>query len=327
MSWFFDLTGFTEQSPQQVRENIQIVGDSLVSLPNQRAMKFGAFRTPSLYELREEVPELGPTRARQIVADVRQLHLDPANAYSLFQVASQFNCLEMLQPNFCPEDGVAIYEYDRTQGPICAVCAGAGTIYRNYFVPIGDSRGQSSSQQIDCLQDIGNALDNQGQLWEMKNGYCLASAHGLTTIRNLLESWAPEQRDALKTKLRIGIQEETEVTLDQAGHLVNQVYGSALPVAYSRHRIELWETFARLILEASYEAVFWAAVRNQKKSGNNRLFLTLLGGGAFGNEIRWILDAIRFCLIKFREAKLDVRLVSYGSENRNVRKLLTDMGF
>jgi hypothetical protein len=45
--------------------------------------------------------------------------------------------------------------------------------------------------------------------------------------------------------------------------------------------------------------------------GSNKLFLTLLGGGAFGNPQEWILEAIRRCLEKFSHRALEVILVSY----------------
>ncbi|WP_197203999.1 hypothetical protein [Crateriforma conspicua] len=60
---------------------------------------------------------------------MRSLHRDAANANAVFQFASQFNCLEMAAPHVIPEGGVGIYQNDRTQGPVCSVCAGAGTIY------------------------------------------------------------------------------------------------------------------------------------------------------------------------------------------------------
>lgn len=47
---------------------------------------------------------------------------------ALFQVASQFNLLEMINPNITPEMGIDRYEFDRTQGPICAMSCGAETI-------------------------------------------------------------------------------------------------------------------------------------------------------------------------------------------------------
>jgi hypothetical protein len=61
-------------------------------------------------------------------------------------------------------------------------------------------------------------------------------------------------------------------------------YCSALPVAYCRHPSHMWAAFARLVLEASYEATICAAILNASSTGNNRSFLTLVGGGAFGNE-------------------------------------------
>lgn len=74
-------------------------------------------------------------------ADVRKMHDNPEYAGALFQVACQFNFLEMVGPSVTPEDGMTRYEHDRTQGPACAMGAGAATNYRNYFAPIGDQVG------------------------------------------------------------------------------------------------------------------------------------------------------------------------------------------
>jgi hypothetical protein len=67
------------------------------------------------------------------------MHQLPKYAGALFQVASQFNLLEMVSPEITPEHGVTRYQHDRTQGPACAIAAGAATIYRNYFAPISGS--------------------------------------------------------------------------------------------------------------------------------------------------------------------------------------------
>lgn len=53
-----------------------------------------------------------------------------------------------------------------------------------------------------------------------------------------------------------------------------------------------WEDFARLVLEAAYEATICTAIMNAQRTGNKRVFLTLLGRGAFGNETHWIMDSI-----------------------------------
>ena len=85
---------------------------------------------------------------REVVANVQALHADVSNAGSLFQVASQFNLLEMVSPSVTPEQGVGIYENDHTQGPSCAIAAGAGTIYRNYFASINGQIGQSEAPKL-----------------------------------------------------------------------------------------------------------------------------------------------------------------------------------
>ena len=325
--WFEALTGFPEESPQQVRENISVGGNALTSHVNGKVLVCGELETPSLAELRECVHatrhKVGTLSVREVVANVQHLHTDESNAGSLFQVASQFNLLEMISPSVTPERGVGIYENDLTQGPACAVSAGAGTIYRNYFAIVNGQVGQSAKNQIDCLADIGSALGNsEGRLWEMRNGYALASHSGLVEISNRLRASSESELDGLRQLLRIGIQWNTQVTLNESRHMVSQAYCSALPIAYSPHSSSLWAEFARLILEASYEATICAAILNSTRNGSNRLFLTLLGGGAFGNDTDWIVGGIQRALNLYRRADLDIAIVSYGSSNHDVRQVV-----
>lgn len=252
-------------------------------------------------------------KIREIKGDVRELHKDPANAGALFQVASQFNLLEMTAPERTPELGVGIYEYDPTQGPACAISAGAGTIYRNYFVPVNGEPGQSAHNQIDCLSDIGLLLGNQnGELWQMKNGYALPSADGLTRVAEHLHSLDEKGHDRVRQALRIGLQWETQVTLSGCSHRVSQAYCSALPVAYAYHSAALWEPFAQLVLDAAYEATVCAGILNSRRTGNPTLYLTHLGGGAFGNQPVWIESALNRALSLYPEAGIDVVLVRFG---------------
>lgn len=289
MTWFETLTGFPEESPQQIRENITVAGQTLTSHGNGRVLEYGQLEIPTLAELRERIHasghKSGKISVREVVANVQHLHTNVSNAGSLFQVASQFNLLEMVSPNLTPERGVGLYEHDRTQGPACAIAAGAGTIYRNYFALVNGQTGQSANNQIDCLADIGAALGNtNSRLWEMRNGYALASQSGLVEIAHRLEASSESELDRLRQLLRIGIQWNTQVTLNDSKHTVSQAYCSALPVAYSHHPSHLWAPFARLILEAAYEATICTASLNAICHGSNRLFLTLLGNGAFATK-------------------------------------------
>jgi hypothetical protein len=57
-----------------------------------------------------------------VTGDVWRMHLLPENAGALFQLASQFNLLEMTGPEVPRENGVVtIYQHDHTQGPACAI--------------------------------------------------------------------------------------------------------------------------------------------------------------------------------------------------------------
>ncbi len=325
--WFETLTGFREQSPEQVRKNISVDGELLKSHVNGREFICGLLETPSLADLRDRVVRR-ESHSRQIsvreeIADVQQLHIEESNAGSLFQVASQFNLLEMVSPNVTPEQGIERYEYDRTQGPACAIAAGAGTIYRNYFADVNGKTGQTSNNQIDCLADISKALGNSdNHLWKMRNGYALATEKGLIEITSKITSASNSDIDDLRKLLRIGIQWNTEVTLGDSKHTVIQVYCSALPVAYSQQSSELWAEFAQIVLEASYEATMCTAIVNYLQTGNNKVYLTLIGGGAFGNEVTWIIDAIKRSLNLYKHIDLDVVIVSYGCSNSHVQELI-----
>lgn len=325
--WFEKLTGFSEESPLQVHKNLSVNGNILKSHINAKEYHCGLLETPSLAELRNRVnynKALDTKNSiREIVANVQDLHTDKNNVGALFQVASQFNLLEMVSPDVTPEHGVDGYEYDRTQGPACAIAAGAGTIYRNYFANVNGEIGQTANNQIDCLSDIGAALGNKkNRLWQMKNGYALASEQGLTEINEKINSTTESELDKLKALLRIGIQWDTEVTLNTQKQTVSQVYCSALPVAYSQIPSKLWANFAKLILEACYEATICSAILNYQKTGNNKVYLTLIGGGVFGNDRQWILQAIERALKLYEYADLDIFIVSYGSCDPYVQKFI-----
>jgi hypothetical protein len=325
--WFEKLTGFREESPEQVRANLRIEGDAFVSLVNNRRMRFGRLEVTTLEALRQRSAAgadlSGRLQLSEVVGNVQTLHTQPENAHALFQAASQFNLLEMVEPNTTPEAGIGIYEYDHTQGPACAIACGAGTIYRNYFAPVGDQIGQTESNQIDCLSLIGAALQNdEYQYWTMRNGYALLEEDALLALGAQLSDLTDAAREALKGQLQVGIQWNTEVTLHDSGHPVSQIYCSALPVAYCDAAPEYWEPFARLILEATYEATLHTARINLQENGSKLAYLTRVGGGAFGNEETWILESLEKALRQFETTPLDVQIVSYSAGNAGVGRLV-----
>ena len=185
--WFERITGFREDGYTATQRRLLVEGDELVSTVNGKRYGIGNLTMPTLAELRSRVnPDRGQRSSVQVlIGDVRALHADPAYEGALFQVASQFNLLEMTSEHVTPEQGVARYAYDHTQGPACAMAAGAATIYRNYCVPVGDRIGQTSDRQLDALAGLGSALSDLvdlpvSGLWRMQNGYALCTREGLT---------------------------------------------------------------------------------------------------------------------------------------------------
>jgi hypothetical protein len=330
--WFEALFGFSERSYDETQKKLEVAGTTLRSRVNQRTFAIGDLRTPSLKELRDEASKVadglrGKLEVSNIAGDARCMHAEPANRGALFQVASQFNLLEMTGPGVSPEDGVTRYAHDHTQGPACAIAAAAATVYRNYFVPVGGHVGQTRDRQIDCLRDLGAELGNEtNDLWTMRNGYALCTEQGLTAIARKLDALDESGVDELRDRLRIGIHAGVQVADVDDEQLVSQAFCSALPVSYTAIPAERWRAFATLVLEGAYEATLWAAVINASTSGSNMVFVTQLGGGAFGNERTWIHHALRRALRKGIGLGLDVRVVSYGKVDPTLEHLAAEFG-
>jgi hypothetical protein len=129
MNWFERLMGFTESDGYAATQRrLTVEGDELASTVNGKRYGIGELTLPTLAELRARVNPVRGQRStvQALVGDARVLHSDPAFEGALFQVASQFNLLEMIAEDVTPEQGVSRYAHDPTQGPACAIAAGAG---------------------------------------------------------------------------------------------------------------------------------------------------------------------------------------------------------
>ena len=267
--WFADLTGFREEGYDLTRSRLRVEDNELVSTVNDKRYGIGELSLPTLAELRArvEVPRRQRSTVGCVTGEARAMHADPELEGALFQVASQFNLLEMTGPSITPEDGVTRYNCDHTQGPACAIAAGAATIYRNYFAPVDGESGQTRERQLDALAHMGVALSAKlarpvSDLWTMRNGYALCTDDGLEAVTRLLAEGTEVLREELTGWLAIGMHRDVEVTDVREGErrFVSQAFCSALPVAYGSVRRSAWEAFARLVLEAAYEATLLAAV-------------------------------------------------------------------
>ena len=99
MDWFERTTGFREDGYEATRARLALEGETLVSLVNGSRHGTGRLELCTLQSLRDRLnPAPGGgvrTTVRCLAGDARALHSAPEFAGALFQVASQFNLLEI----------------------------------------------------------------------------------------------------------------------------------------------------------------------------------------------------------------------------------------
>lgn len=316
-SSFFDVAfDFSETGYEETRIKLK----SMCNDNKLNKIDCGNFYTLSFINPNPSFTQRGCVTFKNIVGDARALHLDPTNANATHQVASQTNCLEMVDPGKVPENGISIYEYDRTQGPICAMVAPAGLAFRNYL----HQGGQTTTQQVDTFQEfhqfLKDKMNTQTPLWSTRNGYMMFSnKNQLIKINTLLATSDNFRREA-RSKIQVGIQENVGIVDSHSNskqkHLANQVYCSGLPISYNDLPSNMWDGLGELVLEAVYENTLLSAVVNNFRNKKNMpVYLTMIGGGVFGMKHIQIKRAIvRACnIVAMKGYTLDVRLVHFGN--------------
>jgi hypothetical protein len=266
--------------------------NGLAQLENLQA---GRFSCPSLRQLSQRLdglPQGQPGRLRlwvlegsSAVTDIGALQA-AAPPRSLFQVASQYNCLEAPDAYLVP---VRRYFSDPTQGPRASISAFPGTLLRHYAAPGADGSRfvqRSGGPQVNLLHRV--CLD---KLARVENGYLLSSnIQDAGTFATLLQDHFED--------LEVGLQEEVQVVLGanwdglvEGRRTIAQVLTSTLAGGgYSRIDLskDHWVRICRQLQRAAYLGTLLAAAG----LGQQRVVLTLIGGGVFGNPVALIWDAI-----------------------------------
>ena len=323
MKEFEELVGFSDRDLgyDGAKARLRYSNGTVASTENGKEFGAGKLDVVSLAELRRMVDaenETGPniyvhTEAREEC--VKNYLLSPEYSGALFQVASQFNLLEMGHPSFIPEDGVEIYWGDPTQGPACAQAAIGATLYRNYFIQMPDgTRGQSKDNQINCLEAVLKWLkDKKPFVWNYQNGYVFIDSPNFSIINDVLSTITDAERDELRGLLEIGIQWNVQINDERRAlkQFVTQIFSSAFPVRYNDIGQEKARQLSELILEATEEATIIAGILNKQRTGSGKIVLTKVGGGAFGNSHEWVANAIQRALRKYQNYGLEILQYHY----------------
>lgn len=322
-TWFENIFGFKED-PVSIYKYFNITNKNGIQILNQietnKQFIAGSFTTQTLQNLQQKSKywiqqhssnnnnTLKKTQINVIhknVYDILEYHSNPEdeNIHVTFQCASQFNCLEFPSEKYIPELGITNYVYDSTQGPACAVACPAGTLFRNYFINIGNQIGQNKTIQINNLDVAENILHpyDDSPFWNVKNGYVFSTTDKLNKLNTILNN-ETISKQVLKS-IKVGIQSNTQVLMKNKNEplinikpkLVTQIYCSAISCSYSHINVSYWELFACIILNSIYEATLWSAllyapICQIANSNHYKVYLTFIGGGAFGNKMSWIIN-------------------------------------
>jgi len=215
-----------------------------------------------------------------------QAHSAPG---TLFQVASQFNCLESRDPGLA---SVASYFSDPTQGPRASISAFPGTLLRHYAAPADDGSRftQTDDRQLDLL---AKALPPS--VGRVIGGYL--TSDGLPDFE--------AAADALETnfeKICVGLHDDVEVVFGanwRGGVMPRRRIGQAFTSTFAgggysgTTRIEgAVERICRSALRAAYLGTVLGAA----SLGRQTVVLTLIGGGVFDNPHALIWDSLSWAL-------------------------------
>lgn len=255
--------------------------------------------------------------------DVGYLQADPENAGCMFQAASNFNGIEAIGEYSRPNSKTFITDYvdDGTQGPAASISAGPGAISR-VLLPFFDPEKPAS----EWLQTRANQMEMLGDLGEyftVRNGYVVQTGDEEKADEDL----ASESNRKFVEKVKVCVHADEEVVYScrdrwnytyqcidkypesenapacdenvDAGkkklpnHKICQVFCAAMNLGQGTSggrnaELESDGVKEKLLLEAAYKGTYLAAIRH----GCKKVFLTLIGGGVFGNSIANILDAI-----------------------------------
>jgi hypothetical protein len=346
INWFEALFGIKEaallhgsSTYDKIHQSFDLINEDsdqgiLYSKYNQKSYQFGRLELASLSELRAQVAGILSQQApksigmknqlSQEIGDVKEFHKNPKNNHALFQVASQFNLLEMPSKSCIPEEGIDQYNFDGTQGPACALSAAAGTLYRNYFIkvdPQDSQRGQFKQRQIYTLDEFEKALNIE---FNYKNGYATLDLYDRSIVNQAIEELTEAEKDELKGKIKYGIQWNTEVTtVPSKEQFVQQIYCSAIPM--NEYEQESYATMATLVQDALYEATLLTAIINQAKNGSSRVFLTTVGGGFFYNADAWIFDALEKAMRSIPQVGLEVIMVCRKNFKAEITQIIENL--
>lgn len=252
-------------------------------------------------------------------ANISSILNDKDNAGHMFQAASQFDGLECTDEDTPSKKSDFLNRYlsDPTQGPMVSLAAGAAAIARRdhpYTTP--------NPSQIVNSQGV-NYLSELGDIFKVRNGYIVNNTSSTSMPEGDLEPLLNRvkvmfNQDAtvyFNARLYDRITVELTELSEEERLNVHQVFTAAMNVKQppngANNRANDSEKGISAKLSFLLEAAYTSAYLSAHVCRAPVLWLTLVGGGVFGNPFNLIVAAIRKVHAKYGGG-LEVRLCDYG---------------
>lgn len=260
--------------------------------------------------------------------DVTALQADPENNDSVVQVASTMygpvegriaNPKEYLGKMLdCPWHGPA-------QGERASIAAGAATTYRKYFMPTENHMRSVAGELIPgldgnyyyLLSAFGDKAPRSNQKVNVSavrsSRFSSGDIHNIGIFTHANVDVTVKHAAAKHTLEQIPLHQEQKVT---------QVFNAAHDMEFSfwpfKNKNEI--DFAKIMLKGMYEGT----LKKAYLLGKRKVFLTLLGGGVFKNDMKWVAEVFEQEHLQqfIQDAGLEVNLIYRPVNNPDVLKRL-----
>jgi len=214
----------------------------------------------------------------------------------MFQAASNFNGVECISEGSTPDTPgfTSSYLYDHTQGPAASISAGAAAVARVHAAFYDESKdprtwGQTSGHQVEMLEDVS-------EYFTVRNGYVC------NTEENAPLPTDPAVLKEVENKVKVLVHANIDAMYGRYDYnsadycqpqKICQVFCAAMNLSQGfsgqRNRgLPGAGDKARLLLRAAYRGTLYGA----EMYGCKKVYLTLIGGGVFGNNQDDIMHAI-----------------------------------
>jgi hypothetical protein len=316
-----DLLGVPEQDfrrqPDLVRKAWH-APSTLQNLSTQRTFECGQLSLPSLGSLRKTQASIEGDRHGFLTIlqatndigklDVGYLQSQRENHGALFQVASNFNGLELMnRSDKRAMTEIGNYIFDRTQGPYASISAAPGLVLRHYYPFFSNQNSPNEWRQV-----------FEGRQIELLGETDLSVTNGYLEIR-------PEDlnRELDENLLKVVHHRNIQVTfggargsehllLERNDQRIDQVFTATADLAWTNQDLfhkepRQTEKLIKKLLTSAYEGTLRSAIQSDRK----RVFLTLIGGGVFANPPEWIVDVLEDQLPLIIDSGLSVFLNTF----------------